>query len=444
MKMRIVIALLVVSTILSGAGSVAAQPYRPPTIFLFSSNIPSVTMTDLESGNLTITLGWHVAHVDSSHSLRLYAYQGYGWILLHDETQGLPAVGNLTVPLEHPGNFGPPTYKIVILDSQNVVIDERTLVIPFDRADATAPTIDTFMTETQSIAAGALASGEQVVVTWRVSNRPPQTNLIFEQVMDSDQVQNVELPRALLWVPSAGTGAVVPVQSPDESVITLRLSLLDVITAHVYDEKTLTISVTGAAIPPASSPEVEASAVPPEPTLSTQFGSLMISTLCTTMGSSTSPDRAWVDGDGIRSPDQRNIAYATNALGDAKLIVSNADGSGQVAIDVPDKAFPLWIRPSWSPDGEWIAFSNFVLSQPGGGSIYVVRRDGSDLREIASYTGYHDDLAWSEDGTMLYFTSGVASGSGSGTSVGDYTVYVVAANGLGAPSVVAAGCLVRP
>ena len=444
MMKRLVLALWVVSMIVGGTGMVFAQPDRPPTIFLFASNIPSVTMTDLESGDLTITLGWHVAHVDGSHSLRLYAYQGYDWTLLHDPNQGLPAVGNLTVPLEHPGNFNSPTYKIVILNARGNTMDERTLVIPLDRTDGQPTRIDTFVTETQSIEAVALASGKRVTVTWRVTNRPPLSNLVFEQVLDpnSEQAQNIELLRDRLWVPSSGTGAVVPVQPPNGSVITLRLRLLDVITAHIYAEQTLTISVTGAAIPATESAPVSPSA-PPETSAETKFGGLIISDVCLSTSGSAS-ERGWIDGDGIRSPDQGHIAYATNALGDAKLVIVNADGSGQVIIDVPDKAFPIGIHPVWSPDSERIAFANIAISQPGGGELYVVQRDGTDLREIVSYTGFHDDLAWSEDGTQVYFTSGVASGTGSGAQVGNYTVYAIAADGLGAAYVVAAGCAVRP
>jgi hypothetical protein len=59
---------------------------------------------------------------------------------------------------------------------------------------------------------------------------------------------------------------------------------------------------------------------------------------------------------------------------------------------------------------------------------------------LASYTGYYDDLAWSADGTLLYYTSGEIAGTGSGMQVANYRVYSVTTDGLGTPEVVAEGC----
>lgn len=431
---------LVVVLALISFGPAAAQTDPPPTIFRFDGDKTSTTLAELEAGDQTITLTWHVAHVDSTHTLRLYAYQEYAWVLLHDPVQPLPFVGSLSVPLIHPANFTPPTFKLVLLDTRGQTLDERTIVVPYDPASITGvtPVIDTFTAETQSVDAAALADGSlRLSVTWQVSNRLPQSNLIFEQVFDVDQTQNIELPRSVLWIPSAGTGVVAPVAPPNGSVIRLRLRVLDVITADVYAEKYITLSVIGTALPP------ELDTTLPQPTPSTaQVGGLTVTANCLTMANEARA-RGWVDGDGIRSPDLRTIAYATNALGDSRLILANADGSGQVQIEAPDKALPLGLFPAWSPDSERIAFASSALSPPSGGEIYVVRRDGSDLRLIATYTGYHDDLAWSEDGTQLYFTSGEATGTGSGMMVGNYQVYAVAADGFGEPTPVTAGCAVR-
>lgn len=434
------VVMLVAALIRVSVSPAAAQSERPPTIFQFYGDIAQTTLAELEAGETTLTLHWHVAHVDQSHQLMLYGYQGYGWVPLHDAANPLPFVGDLAVPLAHPQNFTAPTFKLVLLGMRGGTLDERTLVIPYDQAalDGQTPVIETFSTPQQTLDAAQLASqGAQVPVAWQVAHRLPLSNLVFEQVLGDDQAQNIELARALLWVPSSGEGMVAPVQPPNGSVIRLRLRVLDVITAHVYDEKFITISVTGTALPP----EVETAL--PQPTPSRQeVGRLTVSADCLTMASEAT-QRGWFDGDGIWSPDQRTIAYATNALGDARLVLSSADGSGQVQVEAPDKALPLGLFPAWSPDSERIAFASSALSPPGGGEIYVVQRDGTDLRRIASYVGYHADLAWSEDGTRVYFTSGEASGTGAGMLVGEYSVYAVTADGFGTPEPVSAGCAVR-
>jgi hypothetical protein len=430
------------AALLAGIPGVNAQETRPPTIFRFESDLTALTIGQLEAGDQILTLSWHVAHVTDAHRLLLYVYQDYGWVLINQGRDPLPPVGSLPVEAEHPRNFGPLSYRLSVTTLNGRVLDERTLVIPYDMAAmaGAVPTIDSFIVGSPTIDAATMAAGDvRIQVSWEVSSRWPLTNLVFEQVLggDEDQAQNVELPRETLWVPSSGTGVVAPVQPPAGNLIDLRLRVVDVITADVYAEARVTISIIGTALPPEPAPPVETTPAPPP-----VAGDLTVLDDCS-FNAANSPLRGWVDGPGIPSPDTLRYAYATNAMNEAKLIIARSDGSGQVVVEAPSKGIPLGIQPRWSPDSQRIAFANIALSQPGGGTIYVVKVDGTDLRRVAEYVGYYDDLAWSADGTLLYFSSGETSGAGSGTQVGNYKVYAVTTDGFGTPQVVADGCGVR-
>lgn len=75
-----------------------------------------------------------------------------------------------------------------------------------------------------------------------------------------------------------------------------------------------------------------------------------------------------------------------------------------------------YFRPSWSPDGQWLAFSSDTGTDwrghdlPNGwertqeSSIYVIRPDGTGFRQIASNPGHAEGSpSWSPDGTSLVF-----------------------------------------
>jgi len=141
------------------------------------------------------------------------------------------------------------------------------------------------------------------------------------------------------------------------------------------------------------------------------------------------------------------IAYVSMRNSDWQIYLINADGSGQrrVTVNVRGGYEPNWsqdgtkiifqysglwiadiatgeisrlplkagsadlpkpylVKPSWSPDGKWIAFLNESGTQ---GDIYLIRSDGIDLRRLTDSSDISRDgnLVWSPDGKQLAYSA---------------------------------------
>lgn len=78
------------------------------------------------------------------------------------------------------------------------------------------------------------------------------------------------------------------------------------------------------------------------------------------------------------------------------------------------------VLPSWSPDGEWIVFQNFI---EGNTEICLVKPDGSGLRNLTQDQAKDLFPAWSPDGKQIVFASNRGSGSDS------YSLYLMNIDG---------------
>lgn len=119
-------------------------------------------------------------------------------------------------------------------------------------------------------------------------------------------------------------------------------------------------------------------------------------------------DAAW-------SPDGRHIAYdraeiaAHGTRQAAQIWIIDADGSN---------AHPLTrgsrnMRPAWSPDGSTIAFmsdrhaevdTNLIGTDDGDLEIYLMERDGSNVRRLTECAETAGGPAWSPDGQRIAFS----------------------------------------
>lgn len=261
---RGVVRVLLLAVMMLGVYGIAAAQTGPsiPAIVSFTANVPSVSLSQVEAGQATVTLGWHIVNVTQGQSVALDTYVQNGWISLLNAGETLSPVGTREITLRDPMNFGMPTFRLTLISGRNV-IDQRYLTIPFAQTGL-QPDITSFTTEVTSVDPAAINSGNaRVTVNWTVANRLPTTNLVFDQVLSETESVSAELPRAFLYVPSSGSGPLALVPPVGVNYVELRLSVVDVISGTVYDTATLYVPFTGfEAEVPSAPPETEGDAAP--------------------------------------------------------------------------------------------------------------------------------------------------------------------------------------
>src|SRR6185437_9007133 len=116
---------------------------------------------------------------------------------------------------------------------------------------------------------------------------------------------------------------------------------------------------------------------------------------------------------GALSPNGSTLAFvSTREGGFANLWIKDLSGPGRRARPIA-KTNAGSFRPSWSPDGKWIAFTsdrNTTRTRWDGGwelvqstALYIIRADGSSLRRLTELGGYAGSPRWSPDGRRIVF-----------------------------------------
>lgn len=234
-------------------GKLSIVEGNTPAIVQFSTTAQSADRQALISRTARIPVAWEVINRPNTGNLVFEQVLEDGTAVNVELPRDNPYVASSGTGVVAPVAPQKPettaiTLRLRLFDVANsTVYAERQISLPI----TTTPTgsfITSFSTTAASVEQAALQNRTaRIPVAWNVTNRPQNTNLVFEQILADGRVVNVELPRTVPIVPSSGLGVTAPIPPGGSTTsIRLQLRLINLSTFATLDSKEITIPIAGA------------------------------------------------------------------------------------------------------------------------------------------------------------------------------------------------------
>ncbi len=224
-----------------------------PVISSFTTSATNVGRNALTGKTARVPVSWSVDNRPANSNLVFEQVLADGSSVNVELPRSNPFVssaGNgVAAPVAPGGDATSITLRLRVIDlSSQATLAQKDITLPI--VDNDTPTITTFTSTAASVGRGALtARTARVPVTWLVTNRPANSNLVFEQVLDNGTVVNVELPRNNPFVGSEGNGVAAPVNPGTSSTVKLQVRLINLSTQAELAKKELTLTIVEAGVP---------------------------------------------------------------------------------------------------------------------------------------------------------------------------------------------------
>ena len=221
-----------------------------PTIRSFASSATAVLRADLTNKTARIPVSWQVDNRPNTANLIFEQVLTNGSsvnVELPRQNPYVASSGNGIAAAVAPGDNAATTITLrlrVIDVASQKTLTQKDITVPVTDVGP-KPTLTTFTTTTTAVNRAALVGKTaRVPVTWALVNRPNNSNLVFEQVLDNGTVVNVELPRQNPYVSSEGNGMAAPVNPGTSAVVKLQVRLIDLGTQATLAQRDLTVNIT--------------------------------------------------------------------------------------------------------------------------------------------------------------------------------------------------------
>ena len=234
-----------------------ASAQELPEILSFTVDTSEIDYDATERGIESANFSWEVINLREGDRLQMHAWVGDDWGLIGEDFE---AVKTDTLVIAHPRSFQNPLYRLSVVDANDVRIVEAQLELTYAPITET-PEVVWIRSHDFFISQADLLDGAVVPIHWRVINRLPDSNLMFEQILPDGSVINVELPRTEEWLPAYGNGSIAPQYPGEGADVEMQLRLVDRVSGETLATGTGIIPVLDADLP---YPQVTSFSITPE------------------------------------------------------------------------------------------------------------------------------------------------------------------------------------